>query len=185
MKRLFIAIDILLNKDIIEKINMLRNELAGERIKWAEAHQYHITLQFLGSVEISGISAINDSLEKVTCSFRGFSMEIKEFGVFKNFRDPRVLWIGFSPCKELTLLKDAIDEEMLKFGFEKSDKLFSPHLTIARIKFLRAKQKLEDLAYSFKNTIFQEVEVREIILYESILKPAGPEYHIIKKHALG
>jgi len=184
MKRLFIAIDIPLNTNIIEQISRLRDELVNERIKWVEPHQYHITLQFLGNVGISDISSINNSLEKVTGNSSRFSMELNEFGVFKNFRTPRILWLGFSQCNELTLLKDAIDDEMIKFGFEKSDKQFSPHFTIARIKFLRERHKLEELVNSFRGTKFQVFEVEEIILYESILKPAGPEYYIIKKHTL-
>lgn len=185
MKRLFTAIDIPLDSDIKNKIGVLRNELERERIKWVEPHQYHITLQFLGDVDISLIDPLNKSLENVSSLFQGFSMEIYEFGVFKNFRDPRILWIGFKPCRELNLLKDAIDEALIKFGFEKSDKKFSPHLTIARIKSLREKQKLEELAGSPDNKISQVVDVKEVILYESILKSSGPEYIIIKKHALG
>lgn len=184
MKRLFIAIDIPLNANVIGQIDKLRKEMVNERIKWVSTNQYHITLQFLGNTEISLIDEINVSLEKATGSFGGFTLELNEFGVFKNFRDPRVLWIGFSPSKELTLLKDTIDQEMLKFGFEKSNKRFSPHLTIARIKYLREREKLEKLVNSFKDAIYQVIEVKEIILYESILKPEGPEYHVIKKHVL-
>jgi 2'-5' RNA ligase len=184
MKRLFTAIDIPLNTAIKGKINTLRNELAGERIKWVEPHQYHITLQFLGSVDASLISPLNESIEKVSSDFKGFSMEVNEFGVFKNFRDPRILWIGFRPCRELDLIKNAIDDAFINFGFEKSDKKFSPHLTIARIKSLREKHKLEVLAGSQDYKVSQKVDVKEIILYESILKPSGPEYLIVKKHAL-
>jgi 2'-5' RNA ligase len=184
MKRLFTAIDIPLNSDIRNKIGALRNELAGERIKWIEQHQYHITLQFLGNVDISLIGPLNDSLEKASSHFHGFSMELNEFGVFKNFRDPRILWIGFKPCPELELLKEAIDDALIKFGFEKSDKEYSPHLTIARIKFLREKNKLQELTASPDYKIYQSVDVKEIILYESVLKPSGPEYIIITKHTL-
>jgi len=184
LKRIFIAIDIPLESGIVEQINQLKSEFINEKIKWVKPHQYHITIQFLGKVENSDILHINESLDKVTGSFPGFSLELTEFGVFKNLKNPRVLWIGFRPCEELIILKNTVEDEMTKFGFEKSDKYFSPHLTIARIKTLRQSEKLKELINSYNGIILQVVEVGEIILYESILKPEGPEYNVIKRHSL-
>ena len=184
MKRIFIAIDIPLESDIVGQINRLKSEFADEKIKWVKTHQYHITVQFLGNVENSDVLHINESLDIVTGDFPGFSLELTEFGVFKNLRNPRILWIGFKPCEQLVKLKNAVEDEMTKFGFEKSDKPFSPHLTIARIKTLNQAEKLKELIDRFRGTILQVIEVGEIILYESILKPEGPEYEVIKKHSL-
>lgn len=184
MKRVFIAIDIPLESGVVKQINTLKSEFINEKIKWVKPHQYHITIQFLGNVENSDILHINESLVKVTGNLSGFSLELTEFGVFKNFKNPRVLWIGFKPCEELVKLKNAVEEEMTKFGFEKSDKSFSPHLTIARIKTLRQGEKLKELINSYNGITLQIVEVEEIILYESILKPEGPEYKVIKRHPL-
>jgi 2'-5' RNA ligase len=184
LKRTFIAIDIPLEDSIVKQINKLKAEFINEKIKWIKAHQFHITIQFLGNVEDTDISKINESLGKVTAGFGDFSIELEEFGVFKNIKNPRILWIGFRPCDELIKLKNAIEDEMTRFGFEKSDKPFSPHLTIARIKVLRQREKLKELIDSYSGKIIQLVNVGEIILYESMLKPDGPEYNIIKKHSL-
>ena len=184
MKRTFIAIDIPLNDTVNKLLNKFRYELRDERIKWVEPQQYHITLQFLGNIEDSYINTVILSLDKISGNISGFSLKLKEFGVFKNLKNPRVLWIGFAPCKELEILKYAIDDEMIKLGFEKSDKPFSPHLTISRIKQLKDKQILKEWIDEYRETEFQEIEVKEIIFYESILKSNGPEYIAIKKHYL-
>ncbi len=184
MKRTFIAIDIPLEESIVKQINKLKAEFANEKIKWIKAHQYHITIQFLGNVEDADISPINESLGKVTEGFGEFPLQLEEFGVFRNLRNPGILWIGFRPCDELAKLKNAIEDEMTGFGFEKSDKPFSPHLTIARIKAFRQKEKLKELIDRYSGKTLQLVHVGEIILYESILKPDGPEYKVIKKHSL-
>lgn len=184
MKRTFIAIDIPLESGIVEQINKLKSEFTDEKIKWVKPHQYHITLQFLGNVEESDILHIKESLDKITGNFPGFSLELTEFGVFKNLNNPRVLWIGFRPCEQLVKLKNAIEDEMTKFGFEKSDKAFSPHLTIARIKSLKQSERLGELIDRYSGIILQVIKVEEIILYESILKPEGPEYTAIKRHSL-
>lgn len=184
LKRTFIAIDIPLNSTVKKHISNLRDEFRNERIKWVEPHQYHITLQFLGSIDDSYLNPINLSLDRITRSYSQFSLSLKEFGVFKDFRNPRILWIGFKPCEELSKLKYAIEDEMVKFNFEKSGNLFSPHLTIGRIKYLRDKQKLKELIEEYREKIFQKIEVKEIIFYESLLKSQGPEYVAIKKHFL-
>lgn len=185
MRRTFIAINIPLESSIVEQICKLKAEFVNEKIKWVDTHQYHITIQFLGNVENSKIDPINESLTKVTGNFSGFSLELTEFGVFKNLHNPRVFWIGFKPCEDLVILQKAIENEMTIYGFEKSDKPFSPHLTIARIKMLKQSHKLKEIIDLYKGKVMQVIEIGEIILYESILKPEGPEYNIIKKHSLG
>ncbi len=184
MKRTFIAIDIPVNNTVKGLLNKLNHKLRNERIKWVEPEQYHITLQFLGNIDESLIDTIIPGLDKIAGNISGFSIILKEFGVFKNLKNPRILWIGFAPCKELEMLKYAIDEEMLKLGFEKSDKPFSAHLTIGRIKQLKDTQILKEWIDEHREAELQEIEVNEIIFYESILKSYGPEYIAIKRHSL-
>lgn len=184
MKRTFIAIDIPIDQNVRRKIRKISNGLRDERIKWIQPDQYHITLKFLGNIDESYLAPINLNLEKVANGFSEFALTLKEFGVFKNIGNPRILWLGFAPCRELNNLKYAIEDEMIKFGFEKSGSKFSPHLTIGRVKYLKNREILKELIEEFKETIFQEVEVKEIIFYESILKSKGPEYIAIEKHIL-
>ena len=184
MKRTFIAIDIPLESSIVEQIYKLKAEFVNEKMKWVDPHQFHITLQFLGNVENSEIGPINESLNKVTGNFSGLSLELAEFGVFKNLHNPRVFWIGFKACEELAVLRKAVEDEMAIFGFEKSYKPFSPHFTIARIKMLKQSHKLKEIIDLHRGKVLQVLEIKEIILYESILKPEGPEYNVIKKHSL-
>jgi 2'-5' RNA ligase len=185
LKRTFIAIDIPINHTSGKDIEKINNVLKNEKIKWIQPVQYHITLQFLGNIDESYLEPINHSLEKITDSFTGFSLTLKEFGVFKNIRNPRILWLGFTPCAELNNLKISIEDEMIKFGFDKSGSKFLPHLTIGRVKYLKDKEILRDLIEEFREYVFQEIKVREIIFYESILKSKGPEYIVLKRHSLG
>ncbi len=184
MKRTFIAIDIPLNDHVSKILDEFRNDLGKERIKWVDPGQYHITLQFLGDIDDSLINSVNRSLHKISGRCSGFCLKLKEFGVFGNPANPRVLWMGLVQSKELEILGNAVDEEMRMLGFKKPDKPFSPHLTIGRIKFLKGRRVLKEWIDKYRYTEFQEINVREIILYESILKSAGPEYIAIKRHSL-
>ena len=184
MKRTFIAVDIPVDSTVKGMINKLRHKLREERIKWVEPEQYHITLYFLGNTDESQIDILIPLLDNITGNISGFRLKLKEFGVFKNLRNPRILWIGFNHCKELEILKRAVDAEMVKLGFEKSDKPFSPHLTIGRIKMLRDRKILKEWIDGYKEKELQEIEVNEIVFYDSVLKAHGPEYKAIKRHPL-
>ena len=80
----------------------------------------------------------------------------------------------------LTILK-SLDEA----GFPQDRQNFVPHLTIGRIKQLTDKAKFQEEVGRFKDVFFQELEVDEIILFESILRPDGPQYITVKKYSLG
>ncbi len=47
---------------------------------------------------------------------------------------------------------------------------------MARIKLIRDIPVLEDLINAYKDEPIQVSEIGEVIYYESILKPDGPEY---------
>jgi 2'-5' RNA ligase len=68
--------------------------------------------------------------------------------------------------------------------FEVEDRPFSPHLTLGRIKFMRHPNHLGQLIGVYKDTVFQSETIRSIVLYESRLSPAGPEYIALHKFSL-
>ena len=61
-------------------------------------------------------------------------------------------------------------------GFEKEERKFRPHLTLARIKYIRDREVLQEKLAEYRDTVFQKIQVEEIIYYESILRPGGPSY---------
>jgi 2'-5' RNA ligase len=89
---------------------------------------------------------------------------------------PRVLFANIKDGKELQLLASEIDKRLEKLGFELETRPFKPHLTLARIKFLKNKKAFYQAVEKYRETLFQAVPVNELIFYRSILKPEGPEY---------
>ena len=154
----------------------LKESLSGSKIKWIEPYNLHITLFFLGGTDEKLIPLISERLKQLSLEFSSFRMEFEGVGVFKNFRDPRVIWIGIRDHFNICKLKSGIDDELGKFGFEAEKREFRPHLTIGRIKWIRKISVLEELVESYKNDEIQKTGIKEIIFYESILKPDGPLY---------
>jgi len=105
-------------------------------------------------------------------------------GVFKNVNNPKALWFGFKESENLKQLKFEIDKVMSFFGFSIEDRRFKPHVTIGRMKFVENKNTLTKLIDKYKEVEFENLEIHEIVLYESRLTSQGAIYKILKSISL-
>jgi 2'-5' RNA ligase len=178
--RTFIAIDI--PDSIRQKIGIIQDELKKERgrVSWAKPGNIHLTLKFLGNVAENRITDVAEAVEKAVEPFESFNFFIKNLGTFPNVRRPRVLWVGIeNPPAQLISLAQNIEEELHRIGFPKEKRRFSPHLTIGRVKSILSGEFIEKI----KNLKFEggEVEVKEIVVMKSDLKPTGAIYTPLHK----
>jgi 2'-5' RNA ligase len=184
VKRTFIAIDIPPNDTVTNFIENIRSVLKNEKIKWVSFTQFHITIQFLGDTDETHISAINHHLKEITRNFEGFTLKTGNPGVFRNIRDPNVLWLDIHKNPALSELKSRIEQRLEEFGYKSDNRPFHPHLTIGRIKHLNNTQNLARIIENKRDRIFQEIKIDHLVFYESILKQEGPEYVALGKHYL-
>ncbi|MFC2086420.1 RNA 2',3'-cyclic phosphodiesterase [Bacteroidota bacterium] len=177
MKRIFIAAKIHVNDKTHNIINEIICKLSNEKIKWVNIANMHITLKFLGDTEEEIIPLIFNKLsDKIENKFPDSSFLLAGMGVFGKLKSPRVLWMGIKNKNALSDINSIVENELYDLGIEKSAKSYSPHLTIGRIKFMKNFRKLNEILEKYENYEFQEIELNEIIIYESILKPTGPAY---------
>ena len=184
MKRTFIATKISPGEKLLKTYTKVRNELKNEKIKWVNSDQFHITLFFLGDTDEEMIPRIRTQVGNLVDQFSSFYINLSGLGVFKNIHKPRVLWAGIYQYETMKEIKEKIEKEMVALGFPADEREFKPHLTLARIKWLNDKENLKGLLEEYKDEDFQQVKINEIIYYESILKPRGPEYKLIEKFIL-
>lgn len=176
MKRTFIAIKIHPNDKMRMILDYFKQTLAEEKIKWVDPENMHITLAFLGDTNEKVIPNISEKLIRMSLDYFPFELVFRSVGVFKNMRDPRVIWIGTETNPVLQDLKMRIDNELSEYGFEKETREFRPHLTLGRIKWISKVAALETSIQKYKDQEVQREFISEIIYYESILKSEGPEY---------
>ncbi len=176
MKRTFIAVKIVPEEKMLKVLEHLKESLSDGKIKWIEPDILHITLFFLGDTEEKLIPVISERVKQLSLEFTSFELEFEGIGIFKNIRDPRVIWVGTRENIAIRKLKSRIDDELIRLGFEGEKREFRPHLTIGRIKWIRNKSILEEMVKLYKNCEIQRAEINEMIYYESILRPDGPEY---------
>jgi 2'-5' RNA ligase len=176
MKRTFIAIEVRAGKRLMDTITLLRSEMRNDIIRWVDPGHLHITLAFLGDTGEKLIREVITMLETGLAGTEEFSFPVHGLGIFRNISDPRVIWAGIRSADELEDLHNRIKKGLGELGMKTEDRRFMPHLTLGRIKQIRNPEILETLLEQYRDTPFQTTDVREVIFFESILKPSGPEY---------
>jgi 2'-5' RNA ligase len=169
---------------MISAIQHLRTVLEEDKIRWVQPANMHITLAFIGDLEELQINNISKKIQNLASDINLFKYSVEKLGVFKSIQNPTVIWFGIKVGDIAQLLKSRIDLALKESGINTEIRSFKPHLTIGRAKFINNKDKLHDLLNTYNDMVFLEDEVKEIILYESILKPDGPTYVELGKFKL-
>lgn len=149
-------------------------------ISWTKAENVHLTLKFLGEVSNAQIENVNTALREICTNFAPIAAEISGAGVFPNEHRPRVLWIGLNESSgKLAELTQQIEHECRRLGFEKEERRFSPHLTIARVKEGKAANVVKALYASPFPA--RQIVFRECTLMRSQLHAKGSIYTVLQK----
>ena len=158
--RLFIAIP--LPESILQQLKEFQAKLPDYVNK---NKHIHLTLKFLGEVQPDKAEQIKEKLSQI--KFGSFEFKINNVGFFPSEDYIRVVWVGTIPEEDILNLQKQIDEALKPMGFS-VEKDFKPHLTLARVKFLKNKEELLEILSSFK-PLEEIIKVTEFRLIESIL----------------
>lgn len=182
-KRLFVAIG--LPEAILKTLQELQSELKrfARDAKWVRPGGIHLTLKFLGYVDTARIDAIVSSLARVAVASPSASIEIRGCGSFPNSRRPSVLWAGVE-SEQLGRIQAEVEAAMAELGFEKENRPFSPHLTLARFRDPHGLTPLMLQVDQKKDLPLGQFTASRFKLYESILHREGAEYHVLKEFPL-
>ena len=175
--RTFIAIEI--PDEIIKEMAKVQDELkrSGADAGWTRPEGIHLTLKFLGEVPEAKIEEIKNALVRAAEATSRFRLEIAGAGAFPNPKNPRVVWLGVSgDIDKLSALQGSVEESMTAVGFDREERAFSPHLTLARIKYLRTRFSWQKAIDSIKDIRLAEFDVDHVSLMKSDIKPSGAVY---------
>lgn len=183
MKRLFVAVPV--SEEIVKKIKTVADDLSqtGADLKLVSLSHFHFTLKFLGEVKESHIPEISEKVGKIAQENRKFELTVKGVGVFPDLNKVNVVWIGVEDSVLASVMK-ALEKE-LSYVRKNEHEGEIAHLTIARVKSAKSKDKIQELVRKNKETNFGKMPVDKLILYESELTPEGPIYKVVKEFSLG
>jgi RNA 2',3'-cyclic 3'-phosphodiesterase len=167
-----------------DHVRRLRETVPDASASWTRVENIHLTLKFFGNVATERIPKISAAVERAIKKSPPFPIGIGKTGVFPKPSRAQVLWIGVGdPSGKLSELQRQLENECAKEGFEKEDRAYRPHLTIAR---LRKPEGARLLAEAHLNLDFEpaEITLSELIVFRSELSSKGSRYTAISKHEL-
>jgi 2'-5' RNA ligase len=182
--RAFIAIN--LSQEILRKLDQLITELkeifAGVPLQWVAAHNIHLTIKFLGDVQVQNLESIKSLLKVEASRYPQFEIHITKLGVFPSISRPRVVWVGVEAPTGLFSLQKGIEEGIARLGYPPEERKFSAHLTLARLSKRATPDDSRYLGEILGNVNVVSLgvtPVQEIHLYQSELNPRGSIYTML------
>ncbi len=178
--RLFIAIEF--PQEIIDEVARIQRYFKKRKLfegTYTQQRGMHMTLAFLGEVAPENIEPIRDALRTIMAP--AMHASLGSFDFFLSRQEVKVLFLNVR-CPELTPLVAQI-ETVLAPWYKKEMRSFVAHVTIARVKWVPDREKLE--------TVLQEFAIKKIdftinsfVLKKSELTPDGPVYTDVESYQL-
>lgn len=178
MKRLFIAIKINPEENLINIYKKLQRLLVYDSIRWCSYENLHLTLKFLGNTPTEKIPQIVDIVNEVNNSTEKHNIIMKGLGVFGSRYNPKVIWCGIEKNDQIIKAHKLLTENLKEVGIYPDNQNFVPHLTLARINNIRDKIAFTNFISSYKDVEIQNTLASDIYLYESKLQYKAPPIYI-------
>jgi 2'-5' RNA ligase len=179
--RLFIACE--LPQDIRQALARIQADLkrdgAERLLRWVRPEGVHLTLKFLGAVPRSDVDKLQQAL---ALAIEPFSLTVRPatIGTFGGAR-VRVVWAGLDGDVEaLSALAQRVDAAVAPLGFEREQRPFAAHLTLARVRDQAGDEERRRLALQvrgYRMPPLPSMTLSEVALMESRLGPGGSSYH--------
>jgi RNA 2',3'-cyclic 3'-phosphodiesterase len=156
--------------------NRLKYSLSGA-ISWVRPEGIHLTLKFFGNIAQTDVSRISAAVGPVAARFGPLDLEVRRLGLFPDSRRPRVLWLGLEgDVSALKALQEEVDRELARYGFEREERQFRAHLTLARIKSPRGLSGLDRITNKSDTYTAGRFQASGLTLFRSQLTPQGAIY---------
>ncbi len=179
--RTFIAVEI--PDDVKRKIGRYVNSLGDsiKNVKWVAPENLHLTLKFIGEVKEKDIDSLIECIRPIISDFSSFNLALENTGFFPSPKNPRVIWIGSDGGADILLdIFQELEHCLEPLGIDRDERMFSPHLTIGRVKRNRGNNhKPAAITGNVPEFDYAAFRVHSIALIKSTLTPQGPIYEKI------
>lgn len=151
------------------------------KVKWVEPHNLHLTLKFLGDVDLLEIPELCQAVTDAVAELPPFEIEARGAGAFPDLRHPRTVWLGVGRgTEEMVQLHDIVEQSLAPLGFRQEQRRFRPHLTIGRVRgggpgIAELAENLAEQA-DFAGGVSS---VEEVVVLSSELSRTGPTYEVL------
>jgi len=183
--RLFLALDIA--PHLKDAIGRLKDRLARFQhvVRWVGREQTHMTLKFIGESAADALGDIRSACSNVAAQSSPFEWSLERVGCFPPNGKVRVLWAGASQTPpELLAMAERCDTVMQTVGIARESRPFAAHVTFGRVRNDDSGGKLR-AAVDKLDVKTKKQRIVAMTLFESTLKPEGPQYGVIATFPFG
>jgi 2'-5' RNA ligase len=166
----------------------LRAALPESAVRWTRPEQLHVTLRFLGKVDLSSVEALVLSVGRACDGFGAVGLRAGGLGMFPDAGRPRVIWVGVTdPGGRLTMLQRAVEGAAAAFTAEKPERTFTGHVTIGRCRDMGRQEvvELRTLGDAMQRRRFGEWTADRVDIVRSELGPGGSRHTTLAALNLG
>ena len=161
-------------------------EHAAWRCAWVAPSNLHVTIEFLGNVDVTSIDALRDAIARGASVHPPIDVELAGIDAFPRDRSPRVLYVAMRVLTgDLAAVARDIDTAVAPFGVPPEARPFRGHLTLARVKHAPRGEGVETFATKLAPMLAGAARIDAVTLYESELLADGPRYHVLGRYPLG
>jgi len=178
--------------DLDEPIRLRISKVAGcigegnAKVRWVDLKNLHVTLKFLGNVADEALADVCNAVNEVAAGAEPFGFKLRGVQAVPPVGRLRMFWVGAIDDSGLMgELYGQLEQVLAALGFPKDNRLFRPHVTLARVKYASDPAALRVAAKRFANEDFGNQWASEVTVYSSELTPRGPIYTPLSRASLG
>lgn len=154
----------------------------SHNIRWSKPENLHITVCFIGEVASNMLEPLIVNAQQKLRSLPAFDIQFTDLHLFPPTHHPHVLALGIKHSSHLFELAHALVEATTNTNLQLKRQDFLPHLTLGKFKSIPFKALEATLAkFNQQHIQIPTLDVREILLMQSKITPAGSQYDVLEK----
>ena len=187
--RLFLAgpLPAALQADVFAALGAARR--AASQARWVRPGQLHVTLAFFAKADPSDVSSLVAALRPLGLRHRGLSLDVRGAGCFGRPHQPELLYAKLSgDLGGLLALHADVEASVAPLRqtpVGERSQPFHPHLTLARARGRHGDAALLRCQRALREQPLGAFLLEHLVLFQSELKPTGPEHTALAEFPLG
>jgi len=158
---------------------------ADREVRWVRLDGIHLTLRFLGPTLDERLPSIEAAMRDAAAGSGPFRVSLAGAGAFPAAARPRVLWLGVPEGADaLGALARRLDDGLVTAGWERDERPFRPHLTLARADGIPAGAATAAALIEAARAFAAAWVADRIVLFESHTGGGPARYEALREVAL-
>lgn len=146
-------------------------------VRWVDQENYHVTLAFMGELNLEEVDRLADELDSSLSSF-GAETVVSGLSPFPESK-PKLIAAMLNPTSSLVDIHHQTLSAINAAGLSFEKRKFIPHITLGRLRHSR------NLYSGTIPLLFSiPIEFAEVVLYESHLGASGAQYDPVFRYPL-